>query len=179
MFKRLRTMHISLAAKCQILFGAAVVLIIGAALFVPWNRMEQLMERLNERTASTLAQHARMEHVARESGRFATAPGRSLQTTSPAATTQPEGQSDGYVPPRLVSVSGLAEESLPRFEKRALRRFTDAPDTPFFAQTYETKDGAERYRYAMPVYNDPSCVRCHAEGAMAPTPALAAAVGAM
>ena len=45
MFKRIRQLHISLAAKCQLLFGAAVVLIIAAALLVPWQRMEQLMEQ--------------------------------------------------------------------------------------------------------------------------------------
>lgn len=175
MFKRLRTMHISLAAKCQILFGAAVVLIIGAALFVPWNRMEQLMERLNERAASTLAQHARMEHVTREWGRFNTA-GRATPTTN-AATTQPEAEAGAYVPPRLVSVAALSDESLPRFEKRALRKFDDAPDTPFLAQTYETKDGTERYRYAMPVFSDPSCVHCHAAGAAVPVARGSAATG--
>ena len=44
MFKRIRQLRISLAAKCQMLFGAAVALIIAAALFVPWQRMEQLTE---------------------------------------------------------------------------------------------------------------------------------------
>ena len=45
MLERIRRLNISLAAKCQLLFGAAVVLIIGAALFVPWQRMEQLTEQ--------------------------------------------------------------------------------------------------------------------------------------
>ena len=58
MFKRIRQLHISLAAKCQLLFGVAVVLIITAALLVPWQRMEQLMEQMNERTAKTLADWA-------------------------------------------------------------------------------------------------------------------------
>src|SRR5947199_6832577 len=66
MFKRIRQLHISLAAKCQLLFGAAVVLIITAALFVPWQRMEQLMEQSNERTSKTLADWAEADHVARE-----------------------------------------------------------------------------------------------------------------
>src|SRR5256714_6582861 len=66
MFKRIRQLHISLAAKCQLLFGAAVVLIISAALFVPWQRMEQLMEQMNERTAKTLADWAEADHVARQ-----------------------------------------------------------------------------------------------------------------
>ena len=63
MFKRVRQLHISLAAKCQLLFGAAVVLIIGAALFVPWQRMEQLTEQLNERSARTLIEYTIDSHV--------------------------------------------------------------------------------------------------------------------
>src|SRR6267154_1730557 len=58
MFKRLRHLEISLAAKCQLLFGAAVVLIIGAALFVPWQRIGQLTAELNERAASAVAENA-------------------------------------------------------------------------------------------------------------------------
>ena len=49
MFKRIRTMRVSLAAKCQMLFGLAVLLILAAALFVPWQRMEQLTDQLNDR----------------------------------------------------------------------------------------------------------------------------------
>ena len=64
MFKRIRQLRISLAAKCQILFGAAVVLIIAAALFVPWQRMEQLTEQLNERAAGALADEAVDRHIA-------------------------------------------------------------------------------------------------------------------
>src|SRR4051812_5367200 len=63
MFKRLRQLEISLAAKCQILFGAAVVMIISAALFVPWQRMEQLTGLLNERAAAMVAQTVVAEHV--------------------------------------------------------------------------------------------------------------------
>src|SRR5256885_2373233 len=55
MFGRIRRLEISLAAKCQILFGAAVLLIIAAALLVPWRRMEQLTAQLDERTAAALA----------------------------------------------------------------------------------------------------------------------------
>src|SRR5437588_10348542 len=66
MLSRLGRLRISLAAKCQLLFGAAVVLIIAAALLVPWQRMEQLMEQMNERTAKTLADWAEADHVAKQ-----------------------------------------------------------------------------------------------------------------
>ena len=39
----MRLVRISLAVKYRILFGLAVLLIIGAALFVPFYRMEQLL----------------------------------------------------------------------------------------------------------------------------------------
>src|ERR1051325_5711772 len=101
MFKRVRQLHISLAAKCQLLFGAAVVLIIGAALFVPWQRMEQLTEQLNERSARTLIEYAIDAHVANP-----------LPTPQPGATTRPMvlvtpispapiGDAEPFRPPRL------------------------------------------------------------------------------
>src|SRR5271155_5591099 len=63
MLTRLRRLNISLAAKCQLLFGAAVVIIIAAALFVPWQRMEQLTEQLNDDAASAIADSAMRQHV--------------------------------------------------------------------------------------------------------------------
>src|SRR3954454_5747895 len=63
MFKRLRQLKISLAAKCQILFGTAVAAIIFAALFVPWQRMEQLTEQLNERAAAAVAETVLNGHI--------------------------------------------------------------------------------------------------------------------
>src|SRR5687768_15850685 len=64
MVGKIRRLEISLAAKCQILFGAAVVLIIAAALLVPWQRMEQLTEQLDERAAAALADDVLARHVA-------------------------------------------------------------------------------------------------------------------
>ena len=63
MFKRFRQLHISLAAKCQILFGAAVALIIAAALAFPWQRMAQLTDQINERSARTLCDDALADHL--------------------------------------------------------------------------------------------------------------------
>src|ERR1700760_2782325 len=42
---------ISLAAKCQMLFGLAVLVIIAGALAVPWQRMEQLAGQPNVKAA--------------------------------------------------------------------------------------------------------------------------------
>jgi two-component system, NarL family, sensor histidine kinase BarA len=51
---RLR-LRLSLAAKCQLLFGAAVVLILTAALAVPWHRMRTLVIEGQEEAARRLA----------------------------------------------------------------------------------------------------------------------------
>src|SRR5580704_4730084 len=46
-----RGISISLAAKCQLLFGLAVLVIIAGALAVPWQRMEQLAGQPNVKAA--------------------------------------------------------------------------------------------------------------------------------
>ena len=55
--------RVSLANKCQILFGAAVVLILVAALSVPWFRMQKLVEESQRETARKLAEAWRADVV--------------------------------------------------------------------------------------------------------------------
>lgn len=50
-----KTIRISLAQKCQLLFGAAVVLILTAALAVVWLRMQSLAEKTQIDNAAKLA----------------------------------------------------------------------------------------------------------------------------
>src|SRR5438105_2819429 len=109
MFKRLRTLRISLAAKCQLLFGAAVVLIIGAALFVPWQRMEQLTEQLNERSARTLIDYAIEAHVREHLQSPADMQPFDSEAAVAIPATQPASEDpDARVPPRLIlTASGL------------------------------------------------------------------------
>src|SRR5438128_2152070 len=119
MFKRLRQLNISLAAKCQLLFGAAVVIIIAAALFVPWHRMEQLTEQLNDRSARTLVDYAIDQHVARKT------PTTIPLTKSAAlpATTQPLQDAHDFAPPRLILATSKTEDpAFTPFERRAIRR---------------------------------------------------------
>ncbi|MEM7680458.1 MAG: HAMP domain-containing sensor histidine kinase [Planctomycetota bacterium] len=78
-----RTIRISLAVKCQLLFGAAVLLILSAALSVVWLRMEALVE-------TTL--RARAEGAAAEA---LAVPGALLAATDPASTTNPIDASIG------------------------------------------------------------------------------------
>lgn len=51
--------YVSLGAKCRLLFGLAVVLIIAAALFVPWYTLEELVHDSNIQWAYRLALLAR------------------------------------------------------------------------------------------------------------------------
>jgi len=56
----LRWFNISLAAKCRLLFGAAVVLILAAALYVPLDRMSSLTDEWYVARAQQAAQAVRL-----------------------------------------------------------------------------------------------------------------------
>ncbi len=159
MFKRIRQLKISLAAKCQLLFGAAVVLIIVAALYVPWQRMEQLMEQLNVVAARTVAENALAEHIA--TGQLS----KELKPTS-----QPSDQPLA----RLVWV-GRDADRLSSFDKRALETFRSKPDEEDYRHEYE-RAGVSRYRYALPLNNSSDCMSCHAAPAAAGTLPTGAAI---
>ena len=172
MFKRVRQLHISLAAKCQLLFGAAVVLIIAAALFVPWQRMEQLMEQLNERSARTMVDYAVDQHVAAVTRPRdgTTQPIATRPTTGPTTqavfppTTQPLFDGSDHPPPRLILASHVREDELTYFERRALSRLRDHPEREFDARYVYLRDGGQRYRYARV---EQSCASCHSGAAAA------------
>src|SRR5438876_102766 len=178
MFTRLRRLKISLAAKCQLLFGAAVVFIVAAALFVPWRRMEQLMEKIDERAAASLADAKLNEHVMRQ---VAIEEGREFERPTDAPTSMPvvvDGKT--FTLPRLIGLKNAESKGLTRFEKAAIKRFTERPDATFFSSHYEMKDGNEGYLYARPLYAEQgSCVRCHQndEGARAAATMPAALAG--
>ena len=160
MFKRVRQLRIPLAAKCELLFGAAVILVIGAALLVPWQRMEDLTEQLNEKAAAMVARHAIGEHVIRHSTRTAPPPPPAAHpSTAPA--TQPGGDAtasagratmiDGqsYAQPRLVPVSaGETARNVTRFELSALSRFQKDPTLRFHAPVTIALSGAILHAFA-------------------------------
>jgi signal transduction histidine kinase len=181
MFNKIRQLRISLAAKCQILFGLAVVLIISSALSVPWQRMEQLTEQLNVRAASALADNAREAHIALRSAGLPDIPtsrpaviptNKTLDWRHPA--TQPaaenhdafiSGQAANLPPldlPRLVSINpphGDTPES--RFERRAISHFAKNPDSLYYYAYYDRPDGSRGYRFATPLELNETCLGCH------------------
>src|SRR5581483_9057742 len=161
MFKGLRHLKISLAVKCQLLFGAAVVLIIAAALFVPWQRMQQLTQQLNERAASAVATNVLAEHMERQAERM-----KKPATTAPSLDTQElpviiDGQP--FAAPRMIGLPELqqADPTLTKFDRGAFSRFVKDRDLSFHSQDFPLKNGAWGYRYARPLPLTQDCARCH------------------
>jgi signal transduction histidine kinase len=163
MLKGLRHLRISLAVKCQLLFGAAVVLIIAAALYVPWQRMQQLTGQLNEKAASAVATNVLAQHMEQEAQRL-----NGNETTLVPRIIQErpvmiDGQS--FAAPRLIGQLRFQQPSpdpsLTRFERGAYARFVKDRDLPKHAQDYTLKDGSWGYRYARPLALTQECARCH------------------
>jgi len=172
MLERIRRLNISLAAKCQLLFGAAVVLIIGAALFVPWQRMEQLTEQLNDAAASAVADSTVRHHVA-TSGLPTSqpAPAPTTATTQPATNNERLQQrlvrlngKDSFAP-RLISIDADPSEGLTAWERGVLAQLQKQPELRYFARKYRRWDGTDAYRYAEVLVLQHECIRCHAASA--------------
>jgi signal transduction histidine kinase len=161
LFKRIRQLRISLAAKCQLLFGTAVVLIIAAALFVPWQRMDQLTTQLDQTAASALAEQFVQRHVWERE----TAPS-DPNASQPNPTTHPTAPPPGARAPatemRLVAFTTLAAKDVqPRLERAALRFFKDEPKESYFERETVRADGTRAYQYAYPLRLEQQCARCH------------------
>jgi signal transduction histidine kinase len=161
MFKGLRHLKISLAVKCQLLFGAAVVLIIAAALYVPWQRMQQLTQQLNERSASAVATNVLAEHMERQAERM-TSP-----TTAPESLDTQELpvviDGESFAAPRMIGLAELTQPdpTVTRFDRSAFARFTKDRDLLSHSQDFPLKNGAWGYRYARPLPLTQECARCH------------------
>jgi two-component system, NarL family, sensor histidine kinase BarA len=160
MLKWMRNLRISLAAKCQILFGAAVILIIGAALYVPWKRMDGLINEVNLQTAEGLANQAKLEHIARQRPKNQSPGGN--PTTRQIIEQEFPSESIGFVWPRLIPVNPPKTMPLGRFDIDALEYFISHPAEEHYPKPYRLKN-VNRYRLAMPLYaaDQPACMECH------------------
>ncbi len=195
MFQRLRRLEISLAAKCQILFGAAVVLIIAAALAVPWHRMEQLTEQLNQRSAGALAENAILEHLLtqqqaalrRATRNDISEPSSTIDdvtdltligpTTRPALSAS-SGAEPNTEPSDTQSADSVARATLPRLVSIAsdahrigLTKFERQAlghfrHKPDSAPLSAYYDANQGYRYVQAVYLNRQCVDCHGGAAL-------------
>ena len=164
MFTRVRQLKISLAAKCQLLFGAAVVLILAAALAVPWHRFEELTNQLNGGPAETLAKAAITQHVAAQrAGAIALDPAYRPTTQPATAESAFDDELVAAIPPRILGLqSEISRKDLNSFERRALARFREHPDSSPLTGEYRRRDGAWGFQYARSIYlRHPSCASCH------------------
>lgn len=158
----------SLSTKCQLLFGLALVLIIGAALWAPWQRMEELMRRVDRASATAVADQALALHAARHDGMIVSELTR--PTTNPATlpatipATLPAGAFTVRLP-RVVGLPSTREERLTNlngFERRALDHFLRDSEAGYFERSFDRNStGDLGYRLATPVYASGDCVRCH------------------
>lgn len=158
-------MQISLAAKCQLLFGAAVVLIIGAALLVPWQRLEQLTDDINETSARAMAETAKAQHLRWASlpepqRTLASMPSR-LAGTATTLPSNTDGSRQVPVPRLLPLWDGSLKHSA--FEKRSIDHFRKHKEFETYIQEVTARDGTGLVRFALALRAEESCIPCHGD----------------
>jgi signal transduction histidine kinase len=159
MLRWLSRLQLSLATKCQLLFGTAAGLIILAALAVTWQRISQLTRGQDQVAAKVVADQTLAKHVAGDSE------ANDRQLITGEAT---------YRSPRLIDVSS---DELTPFEQSALRRFREGGQDRY-SESARLPDEEGRpqqvvgQRAAYPVFAAQSCLSCHA-GPDAVSPILA------
>lgn len=148
---RLSFSTISLAAKCRLLFGLAVLLIVSSALFVPWLRMSDLVHEANIRTARQMALLARDRSDLQSSGDW------SVKQRALArwwAVRRPGLGFDGPAPRLIPLVPSypVAPAGSDRFLKQAVAQLADRPGLHEVQPLIDwAPDGTQRYRYCLAV----------------------------
>ncbi|MHC4981905.1 MAG: sensor histidine kinase [Planctomycetota bacterium] len=131
---------ISLATKFRVLYGAAVLGIIAAALVVPWYFMELLAERGVEQPAAELTQTLLNEYL----------------------QNHIKNPKEGFKGISFTSLApGKGSEDLDSFGKRAKKLFERAGDENFAVVPAEDKTGRKIYRCFRAVRIEQTCVNCH------------------
>jgi signal transduction histidine kinase len=136
----LKGVRISLANKCQLLFGLAVVLVMTAALTVVGWRMQTLVERGPERRAQDLAEMWLANQIA-----F----GESLRVLDGGVSPPP---AETGVVLSLISEDEFAMRSaVDPFLAEAVERFEKVPDAEELFDAEQDPDGRTYFRYARAV----------------------------
>src|SRR5271170_6915343 len=174
-----RGISISLAAKCQLLFGLAVLVIIAGALAVPWQRMEQLAGQPNVK-AARFAADLLFRQIHSGIGTASTQPAaeaRAIAATVPA--TQSTSWANAtltdveYPAPRIYAATGPnlgfprnagGEDSLAIQALAFFREHAQEPETGSVVNAVnKAGEKALVYRYFAAVRLDASCLKCHSE----------------
>ena len=146
-----RLFNLSLAGKCRVLFGLAVLLIIAVAVSILWYRMERLVEQRISQEAHHLADEFIMLQV--HSKYFDFGP----RHFSLDAARQ-------YPKPTLIKLTGKpATQPVGRdkFVERAIRVFGGDPTRQQAFQIERDNAGRKIYRYVRAVRASQSCLECH------------------
>ncbi|MEM8737490.1 MAG: HAMP domain-containing sensor histidine kinase [Planctomycetota bacterium] len=135
----LKGIRISLANKCQLLFGLAVVLVMTAALTVVGWRMQTLVERGPERRAQDLAEMWLAQQIA-----FGEPVQRIDEADAPAFET-------GVVLSLLPEDAFEETAANDAFVRRAIERFDRLPEANDLFTTSRGSEGRLEFRYARAV----------------------------
>jgi len=161
----MRLLRISLANKYRILFGLAVLLIIGAALAVPWYYMEGLVQQQPFREAQSLAESYFRSVLSQpeEMRRLATGVHAGKFGLLPESFSQE---------PRFVRVDPdpndpqglLSQANQDSFVSEAFRAFRKHPASEYYSRDTWDEQTGRRFRYAHAVRVTRRCLSCHEEG---------------
>lgn len=135
---------ISLANKCQLLFGAAAVVILAAALSVPWMRTSAMVHDSQLQVARQLADAWLSDRI-----HLGTLDAPEQGSLPPSLAGEVKDNADGSLfRMSLVNVEDIKTEDESRpFLTAALRQFTESPHQSEFLSTV-TIEGRPFYRYA-------------------------------
>lgn len=159
----MRLIRFSLAAKYRILFGTAVLLIIAAALSVPWQVIQRLVVQQPFREAESLANAYFLREL------HGSADGQPTLLTNEYSLLPERGTAE----PRFISIvpdvtdpRSLANpDNQSEFMAAIFAKFR-RPNVEYTYRVSSTGEG-DLFRYALAVRVHRSCLSCHGEGKVA------------
>ena len=150
----MRLIRISLAAKYRLLFGVAVLLIIGAALSLPWHRLERLTLEKPFREAQRVADDYFRLVLSAPQGQKGLAGSIHGADTSIVAGI-------GDAAPTFIALKADSGDLSGSFAERAAATLTRDPKRKFL---WEPDPRDQIFHYAHAVRVSQSCLECHGEG---------------
>jgi signal transduction histidine kinase len=151
---------ISLALKLRLLFGAAVLTIIAAALVVPWYFMELLAEQTVQQRGAELTRLALNAHLLEP-------PKNPAADNTVAVLHAAGGQADGRKGPVFIKLSAdrKTDQPLDSYARKALKAFEISPGEDLAVFKTEDEEGRTVYRSFRAVRVETTCMRCHGPSA--------------
>ncbi|HTV47280.1 MAG TPA: ATP-binding protein [Phycisphaerae bacterium] len=158
-----KELTISLAAKCQLLFGFAVLVIIIGALAVPWLRMEQLAGRepvYGARIAADMALRWLHSNAAIRPGSIS-----GSLSFDPKLWNRSSLANLNYPPPVVVPLAapGVSPANADPITVQAVNIFSTDPMSNEYGVVANVFSREPVYQYAAPVRASQNCLTCHGE----------------